>query len=277
MSISFSSLVTESTASSSSRKKPKKPKRPLTAYHIYYQIEREYIIQSMAGEDTDQDDKSIYEGKTLFQDVPKRYQDTKLSPDWYFGPGRRAKRRHRKQHVKISFFELSRVIATRWTKLQETDPDIKQFVSKLASEQFGEYKRELKEYRESLAMNKITPVVVSKRSSTMKQPAAPQAQEQQQQTSPGNSSSPLHGNQPREGRSSMKSPVPPSCQKSDEIDLVALRDAFELEYSNSYQQKSFKWGERTIEDDFVDLCDDEILSMWKSTHARAKSSHARAA
>ena len=52
---------------SSPRKSLKKPKRPLTAYHIYFQIEREFIIQTMAGEDAD---KSIHEGKIFFNDVP---------------------------------------------------------------------------------------------------------------------------------------------------------------------------------------------------------------
>ena len=32
---------------------PKKPMRPLTAYHIFFQIEREYIIQTTAGENAD--------------------------------------------------------------------------------------------------------------------------------------------------------------------------------------------------------------------------------
>lgn len=30
-----------------------KPKRPLTSYHIYFQLEREYIIQTMEVEDAD--------------------------------------------------------------------------------------------------------------------------------------------------------------------------------------------------------------------------------
>eukprot|EP00984_Skeletonema_dohrnii_P015453 scaffold6686_cov73-Skeletonema_dohrnii-CCMP3373.AAC.3 len=74
---------------------PKKPMRPLTAYHIYFQIEREFIIQTLSGKDAD---KSIHEGKKCLDDVPERYINTKLSPDWYFGPGKRAKRKHRKQH-----------------------------------------------------------------------------------------------------------------------------------------------------------------------------------
>ena len=119
----------------SPRKNPRKPKRPLTAYHIYFQIEREFIIQTMDGEDAD---RTMHEGKIFFNDVPKRYRDTRLSPDWYFGPGKRAKRKHRKQHGKIGFHELSRVITSRWNKLDETDPEIKQFVSRLADQEMNE-------------------------------------------------------------------------------------------------------------------------------------------
>ena len=172
MSLPFSSLAAGQSTVSSSRKNLKKPRRPLTAYHIYFQIEREFIIQNMMAS-TDTDKGSIHDGKILFHDVPKRYKDTKLSPDWYFGPGRRAKRKHRKQHGKIGFLELSRVITSRWNKLDETDPDVKQFVFKLASQQFDEYKRELKEYREILTENMITPVDVSKRSSKMTQQSVP--------------------------------------------------------------------------------------------------------
>ena len=254
----------------SPRKSPiKKPKRPLTAYHIYFQIEREFIIQTMAGEDAD---KSIHEGKALFHDVPKRYINTKLSPDWYFGPGKRAKRKHRKQHGKIGFLELSRVITSRWTKLEDTDPDIKQFVSKLAMQELEEYKRELKEYRVNLTKNMITPVVVSNRSSSMKQQPAPQVQQQvammmpqyqmmdYQQTPQGTSSLPFHGaKQPCEDKSLMKTPFE-LRQESDRLKN-------ELEYATTYQQRTFMWGERQPDDELVDVCDDEILSMWKTSNA----------
>ena len=137
----------------------KKPKRPLTAYHIYFQIEREFIIQTMAGEDAD---KSIHEGKIFFSDVPERYKAIKLSPDWYYGPGKRTKRKHRKQHGKIGFHELSRVVSERWAALEETHADIKHFVTKLANKVNEEYKRELKVYRENLTKNMIAPTVIPK-------------------------------------------------------------------------------------------------------------------
>ena len=47
------------------------------------------------------------------------------------------------------------------------------WILSFASQQFDEYKRELKEYREILTENMITPVDVSKRSSKMKQQSVP--------------------------------------------------------------------------------------------------------
>jgi hypothetical protein len=141
--------VAASTAATVSPDKDmKKPKRPLTAFHIYLAIESEYIVQSIPGEDAD---KSIHDGKVYLDYVPERYRQTKLSPEWYFGPGkRRNKRRHRKQHGKVSFQELSRMISSRWAKLDETHPDIKRFVQNLAERELMEYQLEKAEYEKQM-------------------------------------------------------------------------------------------------------------------------------
>jgi hypothetical protein len=55
---------------------PTKPKRPLTSYHIYFQLEREYIVQTMEGEDAD---KSMHDNKVYLDYVPDRYKQIKLS------------------------------------------------------------------------------------------------------------------------------------------------------------------------------------------------------
>ena len=140
---------------------PKKPMRPLTAYHIFFQIEREYVIQTSAGEVAD---KSMMDNKITLEDVPQRYKNIKLLPDWYAGPGKRQKRKHRKQHGKIGFLELSRVISTRWSKLDEIDPETKAFVTKIAKSEVEEYYREMKEYKE-LTKNMNIPPAPSKKTS----------------------------------------------------------------------------------------------------------------
>eukprot|EP00804_Cyclotella_cryptica_P014029 CCRYP_002521-RA/>CCRYP_002521-RA protein AED:0.02 eAED:0.02 QI:378/1/1/1/0/0/2/260/334 len=122
---------------------PMKPMRPLTAYHIFFQIEREYIIQTTPGADAD---SSIHDHKFYLPNVPRRYQNIKLAEDWYAGPGKRAKRKHRKSHGKIGFLELSRVVSQRWADLGNVDPETKAFVTGIAKRELDQYKREMKEY-----------------------------------------------------------------------------------------------------------------------------------
>jgi len=124
---------------------PQKPMRPLTAYHIFFQIERELIIQTSEGEISN---KSSLDNKVYLDDVPQRYKSIRLLPDWYAGPGKRKKRKHRKQHGKIGFLELSRVISARWAQLAEIDPETKAFVQKIAQSEIEEYYRDMKRYKE---------------------------------------------------------------------------------------------------------------------------------
>ncbi|KAL7545898.1 hypothetical protein ACHAWF_009250 [Thalassiosira exigua] len=132
-----------------------KPLRPLTAYHIFFQIEREYIIQTAAGPDAD---KSIHDNKSYLPGVPRRYRCTKLLLDWYAGPGKRQKRKHRKSHGKIGFLELSRVISKRWATLEVTDPETKRFVTRIAARELAQYKVEMKEYKDLTANVTTAPV-----------------------------------------------------------------------------------------------------------------------
>ncbi|KAL7543611.1 hypothetical protein ACHAXR_013168 [Thalassiosira sp. AJA248-18] len=122
----------------------KKPMRPLTAYHIFFQIEREYLIQTAAGPDAD---TTIHDNKSYIDGVPRRYRCTKLLTDWYAGPGKRQKRKHRKSHGKIGFLELSRLISKRWATLNTTDPETKRYVAKIAARELDGYKVEMEEYK----------------------------------------------------------------------------------------------------------------------------------
>jgi hypothetical protein len=124
---------------------PRKPMRPLTAYHIFFQIEREYLIQTHP----EADNIKLASNKKLLDNVPQRYKAIKLSPDWYFGPGKRPKRKHRKAHGKIGFMELSRIIASRWAELDAFDPEVKAFVQKLARQELDEYMVDMKKYKEA--------------------------------------------------------------------------------------------------------------------------------
>jgi hypothetical protein len=145
---------------------PKKPMRPLTGYHLFFQIEREYIIQTMAGEDSD---ASMHDKKVYLEDVPERYRNIKLSPDWYFGPGKKQKRKHRKSHGKVGFLELSRMISSRWANLEATDPNVKKFVQRIAKQELAEYLEDMKEYKE--ITKGLKPAAVSPSTSPSSSPA----------------------------------------------------------------------------------------------------------
>ena len=164
---------------------PKKPQRPLTAYHIFLQIEREYIIQTIDG-DVDAD-QSMMENKILHDNVPQRYKNIKLMPDWYAGPSKRTKKRkHRKQHGKIGFLELSKTISKRWSQLDQVDPETKSFVQKIAKSEVAEYYKEMNEYKElikDLPASALPPKAKKKKKEKKKRTAM--EEEQQQQVSGG--------------------------------------------------------------------------------------------
>ena len=55
-----------------------KPLRPLTAYHMFFQLEREFIIQTTAGPAAD---PACHANKSYLPDVPRRYRAIKLNAD----------------------------------------------------------------------------------------------------------------------------------------------------------------------------------------------------
>jgi hypothetical protein len=120
-----SQLTTEmpTTPNSSTKveqKKPKdKPKRPLSSYNIYYQLERNRIV------DGRQELASIDE---LVKNI-----ETILYT-------RREKRPHRKTHGAISFQELSREIANNWKTIE---PGYKSLLDTYAANDLDRYRNEV--------------------------------------------------------------------------------------------------------------------------------------
>lgn len=149
--------------SNESSKGPGKPTRPLTGYHLFFQLEREYILQT-----TDRDtDAAVYGprrndnrplGKELDDKMPFRYRYIHLNPHWYAsGSGKRVndgkplpKRKHRRTHGKISFLDLSKAIAVRWADLDEKDKATKRYVQDIAARELEVYKRKMRIFKESL-------------------------------------------------------------------------------------------------------------------------------
>ena len=161
-------LTAKTVATGSTTEATPKPQRPLTAYHIFFQIEREYIIQTTAGP-TNASENSNQE-KKLLRNVPSRYANTKLRPDWYAGPGKRQKRKHRKSHGKIGFHELSTLISTRWAALEKTHPDVKKFVHEIAARELDEYKLEMERYKlaENITSDPTPAPTAAKKATTKK-------------------------------------------------------------------------------------------------------------
>ena len=79
--------------------------RPYTAYNIFFQLEREFILQSILGVTPSGVDVAFDQAKDdVIPTLPKKYHDIVLSDDWYVpGKAQRKKRKHRKSHGKISF------------------------------------------------------------------------------------------------------------------------------------------------------------------------------
>jgi len=118
--------------------------RPYSSYNIFFQLEREYILQALlghqpkakAGEDLDIDDDDAirYSGPPL----PPRYADLVLPRDWHVpGKNQRRKRSHRKTHGKIGFQELNAKISKAW---KEADGETLGFCKRLADAEAQKYK-----------------------------------------------------------------------------------------------------------------------------------------
>ena len=79
--------------------------RPYTAYNIFFQLEREFILQNilhvMPSDVTTAFDQTIDDTIPM---LPHKYSSLLLHDDWYVpSKAERKKRRHRKSHGKISF------------------------------------------------------------------------------------------------------------------------------------------------------------------------------
>jgi len=118
--------------------------RPYTSYNLFFQLEREYILQIIHGYKTKIESKGIFDpaDATYPADgpaLPTRYENLILPFDWHIpGKTRRRKRSHRKSHGKIGFHELNDQISKAWSA---ADDDIKEFCTRLADIEARKYKK----------------------------------------------------------------------------------------------------------------------------------------
>jgi len=100
-----------------------KPKRALTAYNLFFKIERERVL---AGNDS----PSLPVSR---EDLVRIRKEHKTNP----------KRKHRKSHGKVGFQELNRIVSNRWKNLPESEKFI--FVEQAGLEK-QEYIRKLRDW-----------------------------------------------------------------------------------------------------------------------------------
>eukprot|EP00571_Detonula_confervacea_P014904 CAMPEP_0172306528 /NCGR_PEP_ID=MMETSP1058-20130122/7582_1 /TAXON_ID=83371 /ORGANISM="Detonula confervacea, Strain CCMP 353" /LENGTH=327 /DNA_ID=CAMNT_0013018447 /DNA_START=23 /DNA_END=1006 /DNA_ORIENTATION=- len=117
--------------------------RPYTSYNLFFQLERDYILQTLLGfkptiaskDMFDPADTMNYQGPPL----PSRYSDLILPYDWHLpGKTQRRKRSHRKSHGKIGFHELNEKISKAWSV---ADHEIRHFCTVLSDSESIKYKK----------------------------------------------------------------------------------------------------------------------------------------
>ena len=133
---------------------------------MFFQLEREYLIQSITSnsskEDVSEQEDDRPLGIELDTQMPLRYQNIHLSPFWRVSAsGKRLrtdesdqKKKHRKSHGKISFQDLSSQVASRWRILEETDKETKIYCANIAKRELGSYQEKVKQYKASVAAAK---------------------------------------------------------------------------------------------------------------------------
>lgn len=138
-----SSSNTEDDSNNISRSSlPPKPKRPMTAYHVYFQLERNYILQN-------HEDYIPHYPEHIDENAcerPERYRGLIMPKDWYISKEVKVKKKDRKNHGIISFVELSKTISYRWNN--EADYDTKMYCRDIADDQLERYREEMAAYVE---------------------------------------------------------------------------------------------------------------------------------
>jgi len=113
--------------------------RPYTAYNIFFQLEREFILQSILDVTPSVDNAFDQVVDDVIPLLPQKYREVVLSDDWYIpGKAQRKKRKHRKSHGKISFSDLSKNVAAAW---HDADDEVKLFCAQVSDYLMQEYKK----------------------------------------------------------------------------------------------------------------------------------------
>eukprot|EP00579_Thalassiosira_antarctica_P033314 CAMPEP_0201999896 /NCGR_PEP_ID=MMETSP0905-20130828/6331_1 /ASSEMBLY_ACC=CAM_ASM_000554 /TAXON_ID=420261 /ORGANISM="Thalassiosira antarctica, Strain CCMP982" /LENGTH=170 /DNA_ID=CAMNT_0048556205 /DNA_START=146 /DNA_END=655 /DNA_ORIENTATION=+ len=119
--------------------------RLYTSYNLFFQLEREYILQTLLGFHPTIASKDIFDpaAKTYPAEgppLPSRYENLILPYDWHItGKTRRHKQNHRNSHGKIGFRELNKQIFKAWSI---RDDEIRDFCACLSDIESRKNKKE---------------------------------------------------------------------------------------------------------------------------------------
>lgn len=130
---------------------PQKLLRPYTPYHLFFKLERNYILQTN-NDGKGNGKKFVPTGVKQFdQDTsqwPPKYRDNNIlmPKEWFLPQPEKRKRRDHEVHGVISFWELNRLISRRWRSL---DADTKKFFQDLAAQHSSRYHVEKRQHTQT--------------------------------------------------------------------------------------------------------------------------------
>ena len=125
-----------------------KPIRPYSDYNLFFQLEREYILQVRLGVKPEVGHSGVFDPEDKYYQgppLPSRYKDLVLPCDWYIpGKAQKRKRRQRKSHGNIRFNDLSNIIAKAW---RDADDETRSFCEYLSDIGTLRYKNATRAYK----------------------------------------------------------------------------------------------------------------------------------
>ena len=237
-----------------------KPTRPYTDYNLFFQLEREYILQVRLGVSPALDLSEVFDPRCKRYHgppLPFRYKDLVLPYDWHIpGKAQRRKRRHRKSHGKIGFHELSNMIAQAWSKVDE---ETRSFCACLSDIGTLQYKNAMRAYQLGIS-HKHELKQSNQESECTKKIKKNEAYDNKDNAS--------HANQLQPGAFSPR----PDCAKSSmalsRCDVKIFNENVSDEdvdlYLNFLRSKVQAINTRVSSESLVDMGDDEIRCMWNS-------------
>lgn len=223
------------------------------------QLEREYILQCELGFTPDYEPNEVFdpEDTTNYQGppLPSRYQDLTLLNDWHLpGKEKRRKRRHRKTHGMIGFQKLSLKIAEAWKKI---DPETRQYLSDLCDIGLGQYKVAMLAYKAAHDEDNKS-ITVDTLEDDQKKMAVFKP-----------SIVPSNANFVPTDRCSMAE-VDAAFEKDLNLSMENLYDSMSDLSAGSGDASLRSSLGSSFADSMVDLEDDDIIEMWKSTPVKTE-------